>query len=81
MLVNSVPVQLVTAAMLETMHKHVLLVDIAAPPGGIDRDGAEALGLRFVWARGMGSRAPVTVGRSQWTGIRPRIEEIFGDRA
>jgi dipicolinate synthase subunit A len=80
-LVNSVPVQLVTAAMLETMQKHVLLVDIAAPPGGIDRDGAEALSLRFVWARGMGSRAPVTVGRSQWTGIRPRIEEIFGDRA
>ncbi len=81
MLVNSVPVQLVTKAMLETMRKHVLLVDLAAPPGGIDRDGAEALGLRFVWARGMGSRAPVTVGRSQWTGIRPRIEKIFGDRA
>ena len=80
-LVNSVPVQLVDKAMLETMQKHVLLVDLAAPPGGFDRDGAEALGLRFVWARGMGSRAPVTVGRSQWTGIRPRIEKIFEDRA
>ena len=81
MLVNSVPVQLVTKALLETMQKHALLVDLAAPPGGIDRDGAEVLGLRFAWARGLGSRAPVTVGRSQWTGIRSRIEQIFGNRA
>ncbi|MDA0675631.1 MAG: dipicolinate synthase subunit DpsA [Proteobacteria bacterium] len=80
-LVNSVPVQLVTRAMLEQMPKRALLVDLAAPPGGIDRDAAEALGLRFVWARGLGSRAPVTVGRSQWTGIRPRIEKIFENRA
>jgi dipicolinate synthase subunit A len=80
-LINSVPVQLVTRAMLEKMPKHALLVDLAAPPGGINRDAAEALGLRFVWARGLGSRAPVTVGRSQWTGIRPRIEKIFENYA
>lgn len=80
-LVNSVPVQLATKAVLEKMPKRALLVDLAAPPGGIDRDAAEALGLRFVWARGLGSRAPVTVGRSQWTGIRPRIEKIFENRA
>jgi dipicolinate synthase subunit A len=81
MVVNSVPVQLVDKAMLETMQKHVLLVDLAAPPGGFDRDAAETLGRRFIWARGMGSRAPVTVGRSQWSGIRPRIEQIFANRA
>jgi dipicolinate synthase subunit A len=30
-----------------------------------------------VWARGMGSRAPITVGRSQWIGISRRIDEIL----
>lgn len=79
-LINSVPVQLVPRALLETMPRHALLVDLAAPPGGIDQEGAKALGLKYNWARGMGSRAPVTVGRSQWTGIRPRIEKIFENR-
>ena len=32
--------------------------------------------MKFVWARGLGSRAPVTVGRSQWGGIRRRIDAI-----
>lgn len=73
-LISSVPAQIVTRAVLEQLPKHALLVDLAAPPGGIDRDAAKELGLKFVWARGLGSRAPVTVGRSQWGGIRKRIE-------
>jgi len=76
-LVSSVPAQIVGPEVLERLPKHALLVDLAAPPGGIDRDAAGALGLKFVWARGLGSRAPVTVGRSQWSGIRPRIEKIY----
>jgi hypothetical protein len=36
----------------------------------------QELGLKFVWARGMGMRAPKTVGTSQWEGIRRRIESI-----
>jgi dipicolinate synthase subunit A len=34
-----------------------------------------------VWARGLGRRAPITVGRSQWAGIRKLIEEIERKRA
>jgi dipicolinate synthase subunit A len=78
--ISSVPAQVVTRAMLEKLPAHALLVDLAAPPGGIDRDAAAALGLKFVWARGLGSRAPVTVGRSQWSGIRRRIESIMEQR-
>jgi dipicolinate synthase subunit A len=74
--VSSVPAQVLQLADLETVPKHALLVDLAAPPGGIDRDSVKELGLKFVWARGLGSRAPVTVGRSQWGGIRRRIDEI-----
>ncbi len=75
--ISTVPAQIVDRSVLAQLPKHAMLVDLAAPPGGIDRDAAKALGLKFVWARGMGSRAPVTVGRSQWSGIRPRIESIF----
>ena len=76
-LISSVPAQIVNRDVLARLPKHALLVDLAAPPGGIDRDTAKELGLKFIWARGMGSRAPVTVGRSQWSGIRPRIENIL----
>lgn len=75
-LISSVPAQVVTAEMLDNLPSHTLLVDLAAPPGGIDRDAASRMGRKFVWARGLGSRAPVTVGRSQWSGIRWRIENI-----
>jgi dipicolinate synthase subunit A len=78
--ISSVPAQIVTRDMLAKLPKHTLLVDLAAPPGGIDRDAAKDLGLKFVWARGLGSRAPVTVGRSQWSGIRRRIEALVEAR-
>jgi dipicolinate synthase subunit A len=80
-LVSSVPAQVVDRALLERLPKHALVVDLAAPPGGIDRDAAQALGLKFVWARGMGARAPITVGRSQWGGVRRRVENILKERA
>jgi dipicolinate synthase subunit A len=70
----------VTKEMLAKLPKHTLLVDLAAPPGGIDREAAKQLGLKFVWARGLGSRAPVTVGRSQWSGISRRIENLVERR-
>jgi dipicolinate synthase subunit A len=75
-IVSSVPAQIVKREALEAVPKGALLVDLAAPPGGIDREAAKDLGLKFVWARGLGSRAPVTVGRSQWGGIRRRIDAI-----
>jgi len=78
--VSTVPAQIVGRDILKRLPKHVLLVDLAAPPGGIDRDAAKELGLKFVWARGMGSRAPVTVGASQWSGIKRRIEAAMGER-
>ena len=68
------------AYVIARLPRHALLVDLAAPPGGIDRDAAAQQGIKFVWARGMGMRAPITVGRSQWSGIRPRIEAILSER-
>ena len=79
-IISTVPSQIVGRAVLERLPARALLVDLAAPPGGIDREAAQELGLKFIWARGLGSRAPVTVGASQWSGIRKRIEAIFGEQ-
>ncbi|MBO9711675.1 dipicolinate synthase subunit DpsA [Sphingomonas sp.] len=74
--VSSIPTRIIGAELIERLPPAALLVDVAAPPGGVDGDAAKALGRRYVWARGLGGRAPVTVGRSQWSGIRTRIETL-----
>ena len=75
--IASVPARVLGRDLLEKLPAHALLVDLAAPPGGIDRDAAQELGLKFVWARGLGARAPITVGRSQWSGVHRRIDNIL----
>lgn len=81
MVFSSVPQRVVGRDVLERLRKNTLIVDLAAPPGGVDFDAAKELGLNAIWARGLGSRAPITVGASQWSGIRPRIEKILGGKA
>lgn len=74
MIFSTVPAAVVDHAVLSRLRPGALVVDVAAPPGGVDLDAATRLGHRAVWARGMGRRAPITVGGSQWRGIRARIE-------
>jgi dipicolinate synthase subunit A len=80
MVFSTVPSRVVGVEVLERLPKSALLVDLAAPPGGIDFETAQRLGLKAIWGRGLGSRAPVTVGASQWDGIRARIETILRDK-
>ncbi len=77
LLFSTVPTRVVGEDVLVRMPKAALLVDLAAPPGGIDFDAAKRLGLKAIWGRGLGNRAPVTVGGSQWGGIKERIETIL----
>ncbi len=72
---NTVPVRLLDGGRLKRLPAHALVIDLAAPPGGVDLEEAKRLGLKVVWARGLGSRAPITVGRSQWKGVRRIILE------
>ena len=74
---STVPSRVVGEDVLSRLPKSALIVDLAAPPGGVDFDAAKRLGLNAIWGRGLGSRAPVTVGASQWGGIRERIEKIL----
>ncbi len=76
MLLSTVPVQVVGEEVLGRLPPGCLVMDLAAPPGGVDLDWAAELGHVTCWARGLGNRAPVTVGASQWEGIRKRIEQI-----
>ncbi len=76
MLFSTVPAPVVSRSALERLPGGSLVMDLAVPPGGVDLQAATELGHRAVWARGMGRRAPVTVGRSQWGGIIRRIVEI-----
>ena len=71
------PARVVGENVLAKLPASALVVDLAAPPGGVDFEAAKRLGLNAIWGRGLGSRAPVTVGASQWGGIRERIETIL----
>lgn len=76
MLFSTVPAPVVGREVLELLPRGSLVMDLAAPPGGIELEAARELGHVAVWARGLGRCAPVTVGASQWYGIRKRIETI-----
>lgn len=76
MVFSTVPARIVDRAFLERLRPGTLVLDIAPPPDHADLDAAAELGHRAVWARGLGKRAPITVGRSQWSGLRRFITEI-----
>lgn len=72
---NTIPVRVLGETLLAKTAPDAVIIDLSAPPGGVDHEKARALGRSVVWARGLGSRAPVTVGQSQWKGIRRILVE------
>jgi dipicolinate synthase subunit A len=71
---NTVPEPVVDRVFLSMLPPGTLVVDMSAPPPGVDHAAAEELGLDLLWARGLGASAPRTVGASQWVGISRIIE-------
>jgi len=76
-IMSTVPAPLVTAAVIDRLPQHALVMDLSAPPGGCDLGYAGETGRRAVWARALGRRAPITVGASQWVGIVKIVEGIL----
>lgn len=76
---NTIPAPVLDREMLARTASDVLIIDMSAPPGGVDFGAARELGRQAIWARGLGSRAPVTVGRSQWKGIRRILLEELAE--
>jgi dipicolinate synthase subunit A len=76
MIFSTVPAHVVDGTVLRKLPAGCLVLDIVPPPHRSDLETAAELGHRAVWARGLGRCAPVTVGRSQWSGIHRWIEGI-----
>jgi dipicolinate synthase subunit A len=56
MLFSAVPAPVVGREVLDRLPAGALVMDLAAPPGGVDLERARELGHRVVWARGLGRR-------------------------
>lgn len=76
MVFSTVPAAVVGPEELQLLPPRSLVMDLAAPPGGIDLVAARRLDHRALWARGLGRRAPVTVGASQWRGISRHLADL-----
>lgn len=80
MIMSTVPAPIVTRQIIDELPATALVMDLSAPPGGVDLEYAESTGRKAIWARALGRRAPVTVGGSQWTGIRKIISGLLEGR-
>lgn len=61
LIINTVPVCLLTKEILAHAREDCLLLDLASKPGGIDQAAAGAFGLRTIWALSLpGKVAPAT---------------------
>ena len=76
-IMSTVPAPVVTRQIIDELPATALVMDLSAPPGGVDLDYAESTGRKAIWARALGRRAPVTVGSSQWTGIFKIISRLL----
>ena len=76
---NTVPEQVVGAALLSRLPDDVLLLDLASAPGGIDREFAKAHGYHVIWALSLpGKTAPVTAGKIIGESIKRILRERCG---
>lgn len=63
LVVNTVPVRILTRERLEELPAGCLVLDLASKPGGVDFEGAGELGVRAIWALSLpGKVAPVSAG-------------------
>ena len=76
-IISTVTAAIINNDLIDTLRPNTLLVDISAPPGSIDLEYARSRGMKAVWARALGRRAPVTVGGSQWFGISKTITTLL----
>ena len=62
-IVNTVPACVIDSPILKRMHPDCPVIDIASPPGGVDRIAAEECGIRVIPALSLpGKYAPKTAG-------------------
>lgn len=74
--VNTVPARVLTEAMLCLASPEALLLELASPPGGFDRNLAQNIGLRVQTAPGLpGETSPYTAARLLQDAVYAAIRE------
>ena len=76
-LVSTIPAPIIDRTLLDRLRSDCVVFDLTAPPGSVDFGYAEKLGIKAVWARALGRRARVTVGKSQWVGVSKSIAQLM----
>lgn len=77
LVINTVPVTILTQGVLKRLKSDVLIIDLASKPGGVDMEAASRLGLKTIWALSLpGKVAPKTAGII----IKDTILNIIGER-
>lgn len=66
LIVSSATGKVVTAEIIGKTRPDVLIMDLCSPPGSVDREAAERMNRRFVWARAQAGTAPRTAGQHEW---------------
>lgn len=73
-IVNTIPLKILTADILNKIHLDCYLLDLASKPGGIDFEHAEKLGFKVDWALSIpGKIAPLTAAEI----IKRTIDNVF----
>lgn len=73
---NTVPARVLEAEMLECQARDTLVFELASAPGGVDREAAERLGIRVIWAQSLpGRMSPRASGELIKEAIYHMIEE------
>lgn len=80
--INTAPAPVVTAAVIQNMPSHTLVLDLASKPGGTDFRYAEKRGIKAILAPGLpGIVAPKTAGNILAKVISKLLLEHLGERS
>lgn len=75
MIVSVIPALVLDADLLARVPDTCTVFDLASPPGSVDHSAAAQLKKKVIWARGLGSTSPVSVGRAQWALIEALLRD------
>lgn len=80
-LINTIPLLIVTASVISKMPAHTLIIDLASKPGGTDFRYAEKRGIKALLAPGLpGIVAPKTAGQILANVLAQLLQDDLGKR-
>jgi dipicolinate synthase subunit A len=80
-LINTIPLLIVTASVISKMPAHTLIIDLASKPGGTDFRYAEKRGIKALLAPGLpGIVAPKTAGQILANVLAQLLQDDFSKR-